>query len=195
MKALMKILIAALIVGGGTLAYDNLPVHYKREVQGWYARLWAPAFIASPDGFSGRPQDDVIRELKNKGHELTCYGNLQREERINARNDFLCSAYISTAYDNIPARMVTYFFSKGALSNVRIEFPSSSFAQVQDYLSRKMAGRTRLDKLPHNDFGTDNFGARLMVWAVPDGLLVTSSKEVPGHPTILLWSSLRPQLE
>lgn len=189
MKLLTKIFIITLALGSGKLLYDRLPLTYKYEVEDWYARLGEPAFIAPPDSFTRREQTDLIREYKNRGHKLKCYGNLQVEERINNNNDYLCSADINTAYDNIPARLVTFFFSKGELTDVRIEFPSTSFNKLQNYLSRKLEGRPRLDQLPQFNFGRDNLGSKLMVWGVDDGVIVTSNTEVPGQPEILLWSS------
>jgi hypothetical protein len=189
MRLLKLVFIAALVVGLGIFCFDRLPKTYRYEIEDWYARLGEPAFVESPDSFTKRTQNDLIREYKNRGHKLKCYGDLQREERIVAQNDFLCSAHINTAYDGIPARLVTFFFTKGELSDVRIEFPSSSFKKLQSYLYRKLANRTRLDTLPQYDFGTDNMGGRLMVWAVPNGLLITSDSEVPGDRTVLLWTS------
>lgn len=189
MKPLTKLFVIVLVLGISKLGYDKLPVTYKHEVEDWYARLGEPVFIESPDSFTKRPQEDLIREYKNRGHKLKCYGNLQKEERITAQNDYLCSAYINTAYDGIPARLVTFFFSKGELSDVRIEFPSSSFGKLQNYLSRKLANRTRLDLLPQFDFGTDNMGGKLMVWAVPNGILITSDSQVKGDITVLHWTN------
>lgn len=189
MRLLKLVFIAALMVGLGIFCYDRLPKTYRYEIQDWYARLGEPVLIESPDSFTKRPQADLIREYKNRGHKLTCYGNLQKEERIVAQNDYLCSAHINTAYDGIPARLVTFFFTKGELSDVRIEFPSSSFKKIQSYLSRLLANRKRLDTLPQYDFGVDNMGGKLMVWAVPNGLLITSDSQVPGDIVVLLWTS------
>lgn len=189
MRLLKLVFFAAFIVGLGILFFDRLPKTYRYEIEDWYAGLGEPAFIESPDSFTNRPQDDLIREYKNRGHKLTCYGDLQKEERIVSQNDYLCSAHISKAYDGIPARLVTFFFTHGELSDVRIEFPSSSFEKLQSYLSRKLADRQRLDTLPQYNFGTDNMGSKLMVWAVPNGLLITSDTAVPGDNTVLLWTS------
>ncbi|MCB4361383.1 hypothetical protein [Quatrionicoccus australiensis] len=189
MRLLKLFFIAALIVGLGIFCYDRLPKKYRYEIDDWYARLGEPTFIESPDSFTNRPQDDLIREYKNRGHKLKCYGNLQHEERITAQNDFLCLAHINTAYDGIPARLVTFFFTKGELSEVRLEFPSSSFKKLMSYLSRKLENRRRLDRIPGNNFGTDNMGGKLMVWEVPTGVLVTSDSEVPGDITVLIWLS------
>lgn len=189
MRLLKLVFVAVLIVALGVFCFDRLPKTYRNEITSWYAGLGEPVFIESPDGFTKRPQDDLIREYKNRGHKLTCYGNLQREERIVAQNDYLCSAHINKAYDGIPARLVTFFFTKGELSDVRIEFPSSSFKKLQSFLSRKLAGRQRLDSLPQYNFGTDNMGGKLIVWAVPNGLLITSDSEVPGDITVLHWTS------
>lgn len=189
MRLLKLVFIAALVVGLGIFCYDRLPKTYRYEIEDWYARIGEPVLIESPDSFTNRPQDDLIREYKNRGHKLKCYGNLQKEERIAAQNDYLCNAHINTAYDGIPARLVTFLFTKGVLSDVRIEFPSSSFKKVQSYLSRLLVNRKRLDTLRQYNFGVDNMGGKLMVWEVPNGLLITSDSQVPGDIVVILWTS------
>lgn len=192
MKLLTKLFLLVLVSSIGIFGYNRLPIIYKHEMEDWYARLGEPAFVEAPDSFTTRLQEDVIREYTKRGHKLTCYGNLQKEDRVSVENDYLCFAHINTAYDGIPARMVTFFFSKSELSDVRIEFPSSSYDKLQSYLSRKLANSQRLDLLPFFDFGTDNMGGKLMVWRVPEGILVTSDSRVKGDITVLLWTNQMP---
>lgn len=189
MRLIKLLFLAILTTGASILIYDRLPATYRYALDDCYARIGQPIFTTSPDSFTTIPQADIIREYTNRGHKLKCYGGLQREERIQQSNDYLCSGHINTAYDGIPARLVTFFFSKGELTDVRIEFPSSSYPKLLNYLSRKLANQRRLDKLPENDFGTDNMGGKLLVWAVPDGVLVTSDSQVDGDITVLMWSS------
>lgn len=189
MRLVKLVFLAILTTAAGILIYDRLPATYRYAIDDWYARIGQPAFVISPDSFTTLPQAEVIREYTNRGHKLKCYGNLQREERIHNNNDYLCSAHISTAYDGIPARLVSFFFAGGELTDVRLEFPSSSYQKLLSYLSRKLENRRRLDKLPQYDFGTDNMGGKLLVWAVPDGIVVTSDSEVKGDITVLMWSS------
>lgn len=189
MRLIKLIFLAILTTGASILIYDRLPATYRYAINDWYARIGQPAFTTSPDSFTSIPQGDIIREYTTRGHKLKCYGGLQREERIKPSNDYLCSGHINTAYDGIPARLVTFFFSKGELSDVRIEFPSSSYPKLLSYLTRKLGNQRRLDTLPGNNFGTDNLGGKLLVWTVPDGILVTSDSQVEGDITVLLWSS------
>lgn len=191
MKIIKLILIAAVLFATGTLLFRLLPLHYQHEISDWYARLGTPTYSESPDYFSERDQDAVISENKARGHKLKCYGNLGPAERVNAKNDYLCSANISTAYDNIPARLVTFFFSNKKLTNVRIEFAAGSFDRLEDYLSRKLADYQRLDQLPGAKFGTDSFGKKLVVWRVKDGLIVAAAEDTPGQNPIILWNSYR----
>ncbi|MEX6501695.1 hypothetical protein [Pseudomonas zhanjiangensis] len=191
MNILKTVLVAGALFAAGTLLYPTLPQRYQYEIADWYERLGTPTYAESPDYFSARPQHEVIGENKARGHELKCYGNLGPAERIDAHDDYLCSAHISHAYDNIPARLVTFFFSDGKLHNVRIEFAAGSFPKLQDYLTRKLADYTRLDQLPGARFGTDPFGKKLVVWRVKQGLITAAAEDTPGQPPIILWSSYR----
>lgn len=191
MKFLKLTLIAAGLFAVGTLLFPMLPLHYQHEVTDWYARLGTPTYAESPDYFSRRDQASIIRENEARGHKLKCYGNLGHTDRITVKDDYLCSAHISTAYDNIPARLVTFFFSKNELTNVRIEFAAGSFDSLDDYLSRKLADYPRLDQEPGAKHGTDPFGKKLVVWRVQDGLIIAAAEDTPGQNPIMLWSGYR----
>lgn len=192
MRVIKSIFVGALIFGVLFACYVNLPRQYRHMIADWYSGLLAPGYIDSPDLLSARDQADLIREYKNRNYDLKCFSNLQHEEKISRSDDYLCYAYISTAFDKIPAKLITFFFSKNKLSHVRIEFPEKSFAKLQDYLSRKLANYPRLDKLPIFNFGTDNFGRPLMVWGVKEGLISTSASSTPGQTQIILWSAMEP---
>lgn len=191
MKLLKTILFAAVLFAAGKLLFPMLPQHYQYAISDWYERLGTPTYADSPDFFSPRDQALIISENQARGHKLKCYGNLGDAERIDAQDDYLCSAFISTAYDNIPARLVTFFFSKNKLHNVRIEFAAGSFNKLQDYLSRKLADYPRIDQLPNAKFGTDPFGKKLVVWRVKEGLITTTAEDTPGQNPIVLWSGYR----
>lgn len=191
MKLLKPILFAVVLFGVGKLLFPLLPLHYQHKVIDWYGRLGTPTFSYSPDIFFAQDQASVISENQARGHKLKCYGNLGPSERITAQNDYLCSAYISNAYDNIPARLVTFFFTQEKLSNVRIEFADGSYDQLQDYLSRKLADFPRLDQMPGARFGTDSFGKKLMVWRVRNGLITAQAEDTPGQNPVILWSAYR----
>lgn len=193
MRIIKSVFLGALIFGVLFAGYVALPKHYRYMLVDWYSSLLAPQYTDSPDLLSARDQADLIREYKNRNYDLKCYGNLQHEEKINRSDDYLCDAYISAAFDNIPARRITFFFSKNTLSHVRIELPEKSFMKLQDYLSRKLADYPRLDNLPIFNFGTDSFGKPLMVWGVKEGLITTSAASTPGYTQIVLWSAMDPK--
>lgn len=191
MKLVKAILFATVSLAVGTLLFRTLPLHYQYAISDWYERLGTPTYAESPDYFSARDQALIISENQARGHKLKCYGNLGDAERIDAEDDYLCSAFISNAYDNIPARLVTFFFSKKKLHNVRIEFAAGSFHSLQDYLSRKLADYPRLDQRPNARFGSDPFGKKLVVWRVRDGLITSTAEETPGQNPIILWTAFR----
>ncbi|SER02640.1 hypothetical protein SAMN03080615_03662 [Amphritea atlantica] len=189
MRILKLISISVVIFFAGSATYTNLPLHFKYEISNWFSRIGTPDFIVALDSLSSRKQSDILREYKNRGHELKCYGNPKKEQRIG-KSDYVCDAYIGSAFDNIPARLVSFFFYKNKLTNIRIEFPGSSFGKVQDFLGRKLARYPRLDLQKQHDFGTNIFGKPIMVWAVKHGFVATSAEETPGQKVILLWSSM-----
>jgi hypothetical protein len=191
MKLLKPIFVVVALCGVAKLLYPALPLHYQHAISDWYARLGTPTYAESPDYFAARDQAAVISENQARGHKLKCYGNLGPAERITPQDDYLCSANIGTAYDNIPARLVTFFFSKNKLSNVRIEFAAGSFDQLDNYLSRKLADYPRLDQMPGARFGTDPFGKKLVVWRVKHGLITAAAEDTQGQNPIILWSGYR----
>lgn len=190
MRVLKLIIIAVTIFLGASAIFEKSPLHLKHEISDWFSRLGTPNFIVALDSFTSTDQSETIREYKNRGHELNCYGNLRREEKIGSATDYLCYAYINSAYDNIPARLVTFFFSESRLTHIRIEFPGSSFAKLHDFLNRYLAKYQRLDLLPQYDFGPDNFGNPLMVWKVKKGIVTTSAVHSEGQHAVLLWSNI-----
>jgi hypothetical protein len=194
MRLIKTIILGALLFGVLFAVYTGLPKQYRYEVDDWYHGLMAPKFIDSPDHFSPRDQADLIREYENRQYKLKCYGNLRTEEKIAKTDDYSCNAFISSAFDNVPAKQVTFFFSRNKLSHVRMEFPEKSYVKLNDYLNRKLADFPRLDQKPGFKFGTDNFGKPLMVWAVREGLITTSAQSTAGQTQLLLWSAVRPEV-
>ncbi|ARU87469.1 hypothetical protein [Pseudomonas sp. M30-35] len=183
MRYLKVTLLAVVLFAAGFTAYDRMPLQYRLMISDWYKRLGTPDYAEAPDLYSEREQASVIRDMQARGHKLKCYGNLGDRERIDKNDDYLCSAHISTAY-NIQARLVTFFFAKGKLNHVRIEFTSKSFDDLQNYLSKSLVAYTRLDKSPWA-----RFEKGLMVWRVKEGLLMASSVKAYGRNPIILWSS------
>jgi len=152
-------------------------------------RLSAPEFILAPYEMKAQPQDAWISEYQNLGYGLKCYGNLRPEEHISRDDDYACHAIIKSAYEGIPARLVSFHFHKGSLQHIRLEFPEKSFDQLHAYLNRYFSGVTRLDQLPRAAFDPDVFGKSLMAWPARNGVLATSKEAMPGQPVILLWTS------
>ncbi len=190
MRIIKVVFFGILIFGVLFAGYAGMPKPYRYALEDWYHSLLAPKFIESPDYFSARDQADLLREYKNRQYKFNCYGNLSKEERIAESDDYSCNAYISSAFDNVPATQVTFLFSKNKLSHVRMEFPEKSFLKLHDYLSRKLVDFPRLDQDTKFNFGTDNFGKPLMVWAVREGLITTAAQSTAGQTQLLLWSAM-----
>lgn len=184
-------LLALTLLVGIVLAfvYYISPKHYRYEISDRLAGLAAPNFDHPPDKFNAANQSDIIREYKNRGYTLDCYGNLRPEEKLSKADDYVCWAPIKSAYNNIPAKMLTFSFKEGKLNRVRLEFPDSSFGEVQIFLGKKLGNERRLDTLPQYQSRTDIYGERLMIWEVKDGFITTSSKATPGQSLIILWQS------
>ena len=180
-----------LLIFGATAAFFILPRETTYEISDSVMRLLAPHWDLPPDATATTEQSAWIAEYKARGHKLKCYGGLGPEEIVDKSNDYACWGLIKTAYDNIPARTVGFYFTKNELRHVKVEFPDSSFVGLQDYLARRLARYPRLDEDPQFKFGPDIYGRPVMVWATPEGIVVTSRSATTGKPITLLWSSLR----
>lgn len=170
-------------------AVDLVPETAKQDVSNALRRPFSPHFDLPPDAIKAAAQADVVGEYKRRGYALECAGNLRPEERISKEDDYVCWSLIKAAYDNVPANRVVFFFGKGELQHVKVDFPEKAFTALQDYLSRRLVHAVRLDERKPNRFGTDIYGKPLMVWLTREGLVVTSSAPTPGHPMTLLWTS------
>lgn len=173
-------------------AYVSLPKKYKYQLSDWYARIGAPPFIDAPDLMAAEDQDELIRSLRARNFELVCTGGLQREEKISELDDHECHSFIKSAYDNIPANLVSFFFAKRKLTHVRVEFPDTSFNKINDFLSRKLANYPRLDQMPNHRINPDNYGKPLRVWVVKEGIVSMSGEGTPNRDVVLLWSAHDP---
>ncbi|HEX5337932.1 MAG TPA: hypothetical protein VFW53_05815, partial [Gallionella sp.] len=189
-RASRKIFFAflALVALGGAV-YLAIPKNMQYALQDAAKRPFAPNFDLPPSQMKSVRQDEWIAEYRRRGYDLHCYGNLRPEERISKDDDYNCWGLIKSAYDNIPARMIVFWFRKGELRHIKIELPESSFASMQDYLGRHFEGIARLDQLPGRHFGKDIYGNQLMVWPTQYGVVVTSNTPTSGRPLTLLWSS------
>ena len=180
-----------ILILGGAAAFVFMPRDMKHEMQDTVMRVFAPQLDLPPDAAKPENQTSWIAEYRNRGYKLKCYDGLGPEEKIDKSNDYLCWGLIKSAYDNVPARSVAFYFSRQELRHVKVEFPDSSFAALQDYLGRRLARYPRLDEDPQHSFSPDIYGRPVMVWATPGGLVVTSKRATDGKPITLLWSSMR----
>jgi hypothetical protein len=183
MKYLKAALLGAVLFATGLTTYDRLPPQYKQIVSNWYNRIGTPHYVEAPDLYAEQDQASIINELVARCHTLKCYGNLGPRERVDKNDDYVCFAHISTAY-NMQARLISFFFAKGKLNHVRIEFARSSFDALQDYLSKSLVAYPRMDKSPWA-----RFEKGLMVWRVKGGVLMASAEKSYGTNPIILWSS------
>jgi len=182
--------VAVLLVVGAALVSTAylLPKNFKHDLSDRLVGLKAPNFDHPLNKFHENSQSDIIREYNARGFTLTCYGNLRPEERVSSTEDYVCWMPIKSAYNNIPARMVTFFFSQEKLNHVRLEFPDSSSDQVQEYLGKKLSSERRLDMLPQYRARTNIYGEPLMIWDVKGGVIQTPAKATPGQLFMVLWT-------
>ena len=173
----------------GKSAGALVPDAIKKDVDDALRRSFSPHFDLPPDATKPDMQKEVIGEYRRRGYQLECTGNAGPETRISKDDDYVCWSLIKAAYDNVPANRVVFFFRKGELQHVKVDFPERAFRPLQDYLSRRLMRAVRLDQKWPKRFGTDIYGKPLMVWATEGGLVVTSSAPTSGHPMTLLWSS------
>lgn len=167
--------------------FSNGP--YRYEIYNSIIRLTAPNFILPLDTLERTDKVFIIDEYKRRGYKLKCYGNLRSEEKISKTDDYVCWGIIKSAYDNIPAKKLSFFFSKNELHHIRIEFPHSSFEKLKEYLERRLTHYQRLDQIPGMESQTDVFGKPLITWIVRQGYITTSNLPTPNQPIILLWTN------
>ena len=184
---LAGIAVVAFLLGVALLAI--LPDRVKYGITDSVLRLGAPDLNISLDSLSASSKSDVISRYRNMGLNLRCYNDLRPEEKIGRFNDSLCWALIKTAFGDISARQVAFFFYRNKLALVRIEFPVSSSSEVLEYLSANLGDRSRLDDLSGKKFGFDEYGRPLNVWKVKNGLVTTSAADDSAPNVIILWTS------
>lgn len=148
----------------------------------------APGFMETPEQISSQSQSEIINHYTSQGYRLKCYGDLGPRERIR-NDDYLCLAPISSAFAEIPASQVVFFFKKERLNHVRFLFPSSSFEPLRGYLSTWQENARRLPESRFGDFGLDPSGNNLVVWKTQYGLLTATETNRAGEPVVVLWSA------
>jgi hypothetical protein len=167
--------------------YIYIPTTYKNKISDRVERLTAPSFDMPLDAFILREKSDIITEYKNREFNLRCHGNLRIENKIGKDNDSLCWAVISSAFDDIPAISVSFFFSKGKLTHIRLEFPEESFEQVQDYSARRFNSNCKTSKLLKGK--TNIYGEPMITWVCKGGIIVTDKKTTSNRNVVVLWTS------
>ena len=187
MRKLVFLLLSFVALGGAI--YLFLPSNMQYAVQDAIKRPFSPNFDLPPGLMKSAQQDQWIAEYKNRGYNLHCYANLRPEEKISADDDYNCWAIVKSAFDNVPAQMVVFWFHKGELQHIKIEFPDSSFKPLQAFLARHFEGVNRLDQQSNRSFGNDIYGKPLMVWPTQHGIVVTSKESTAEQSLTLLWTS------
>lgn len=180
-------LLAIAALGGAVYLY--IPANMQYTLQDAIKRPFTPNFDFPLNQMKAVKQDDWIAEYKRRGYDLRCYGNLRPEEQVSKDDDYNCWGIIKSAYDNIPAQMLVFWFHKGELQHFKIEFPESSFVPLQDFLGRHFEGVARLDQTSRAPIGKDVYGKSLMVWPTQYGIVVASKESTPGQSLTLLWTS------
>lgn len=162
-------------------SYLNKQQNTKYEAQDTIERLSAPDFNTDLLSLGKIEQFEMIKTYRLQGFNLRCFSNLRRNEKIGKEDDYLCWAVTKNAY-NIPAKLMTVFFSKKKLTHVRLEFPTSSFESIQNYMKTLMKGRPDLS--PLSDMENPDSPLK---WKVDNGIVaVNRYKE---RKIIVLWSS------
>ncbi|MCE4072611.1 MULTISPECIES: hypothetical protein [Pseudomonas] len=178
------------------LAYYAYDAYHRRQAATAVAQASAPVvvptdapgFMETPAQISAQSQSEIISHYRSQGYRLRCYGDLGPRERIR-NDDYLCLAPISSAFADIPASQVVFFFRKERLSHVRFLFPPSSFKPLRYYLTTGLENARRLPESRFGDFGLDPSGNNLVVWRTRHGLLTATETNRAGEPVVVLWSA------
>lgn len=188
MSGTFKLLVVGIV--GSAVVFFLLPRETQFDIRDAVKRIASPHLDLPPDGpGSSENQTSWIAQYTSRGYKLRCYGGLAPEEKIDPSTDYMCWGIIKSAYDNVPARTVSFYFTKQELRHVKVEFPGSAFDALQDYLGRRLERFERLDRDPKRKFGSDIYGKPLMVWNTTDGLVMTSGQATRNQTLMLLWSS------
>jgi len=142
---------------------------------------YIPEFNTELAYLTDTEQDMMLEEYKFQGFDLECFSNLKPNEKISEKDDYLCGSNIESAY-NIPAKHMAIFFSKNKLTNVRLEFPNSSFELLKKHLEKTLKNYTRLDLRPGNTLDDS-----IIAWKTNNGIIATN-KRLEGK-ILVLWSS------
>jgi hypothetical protein len=95
----------------------------------------------------------------------------------------VCWAYISR-FNDLPAHMVAFFFDKGRLGLMRIEYPLTQHEALAAYLSDEYP--MRLPDVSARDSGRPS----LLLYPTASGFLATQQELKPGDKVLLTWQSV-----
>ncbi|MDD3598032.1 hypothetical protein [Sulfuricurvum sp.] len=161
--------------------YSNAQQNAKYEAEDARERQFTPDLQIELKSLTNKDQSEVIEEYRHQGLNLRCFSNLRPEEKISQQDDYLCWAVTKNIF-NIPSRNMAIFFSEKKLTNVRLEFPESSFNLVQSYLNTTLGEKPRLDLIPG-----DTIDSSIMSWKVDHGIVNTNKNT--DDKILITWSS------
>lgn len=161
--------------------YSNAQQNAKYEAEDARERQSAPDLQIELKSLTNKEQSEVIKEYREQGLNLRCFSDLRPEEKITKQDDYLCWA-VTKSILNIPSKSMAIFFSKKKLTNVRLEFPESSFNLVQSYLNTTLGEQPRLDLIPG-----DTIDSSIMSWKVDNGIVNTNNTN--DDKILITWSS------
>lgn len=161
--------------------YTNAQQNAKYEAQDAQERQFAPDLQIELKTLTNKEQSEVIEEYRHQGLNLRCFSDLRPEEKISKQDDYLCWAVTKNIL-NIPSRSMAIFFSQKKLTNVRLEFPESSFNLVQSYLNTALREQPRLDLIPGSTIDSS-----IMSWKVDHGII--NSNKNADDKILITWFS------
>lgn len=140
----------------------------------------APDLDLSPEAFASQTYSALSGALRNAGHQLSCHGNLKRQEKLYPSITQVCWTSAKSAW-GIPLAGVSFHFGGEELQFVRLEFPFGQWTQVKSWF----AG------LPGEDagtFGKDDNGNEIFGRSMAGGLLMTA-RPSQGQTVMVIWET------
>lgn len=159
------------------LAGLGVAVEYRLGVPGTTIvdRFHAKPVVLDLDLLSGKDDQNKIRQTFHYLHH-TC------TSESSDLGDSVCWATISK-FNEIDARVISFFFSREKLSAVRISFAAQNHPAVFALLSKRY-GKER--EFGHN---ADSYGNNIVGWIRPSGVVAINDHVDGDQEAILLWLS------
>lgn len=144
-------------------------------------RLAAPAWVYHFEDFTGGISRELLqKQLVKEGFRMRCYGNLQPEERLEPDDLEVCWT-IANSTDGIPSRMITFWFGKEGLRQIRMDFAKADWPSVQKWFEAQ-------GSVLFGNFGREQGGQQIVGRRGKTGLLLTSAPG-PMNWVMVLWQS------